>query len=96
MLKFFNASQNEVETMTSCWSVKYDFNLGAEWLHWMKNQETVLSVFIQLSGLFTTCIYFLIYVSASQLLYTIVVALPLVRLECRMYSESSMYELINS
>lgn len=62
----------------------------------MKNQETVLSVFIQLSGLFTTCIYFLIYVSASQLLYTIVVALPLVRLECRMYSESSMYELINS
>lgn len=96
MLKFFNASQNEVETMTLCWSVKYDFNLGAEWLHWMKNQETVLSVFIQLSGLFTTCIYFLIYVSASQLLYTIVVALPLVRLECRMYSESSMYELINS
>lgn len=33
MLNFFNASQNEVETMTLCWSVKYDFNLGAEWLH---------------------------------------------------------------
>lgn len=33
MLNFFNVSQNEVEIMISCWSVKYDFNLGVEWLY---------------------------------------------------------------